>query len=150
MPFWLRLLICMIIFLCLPGMALAQTDRPKPKLLDGELIEEGQPSPPPPPIQLAPENNTSQTVALRKEFSITLESNPTTGFSWRVASHDRQYLQLLRHRFEKPDPPRPGAPGRQRFDFLPLKSGTTTITFHYQRPFEKQAVRELRHTVVIE
>lgn len=150
MPVWLCWLVLIPFLLGGPLSAPAQTEKPKPKLLDGELIEDGQPAPAPAPVQPAPENNTSQTVSLLKEFTVTLQSNPTTGFSWRVASHDRSYLQLLRHRYDKPDPPRPGAPGRQRFDFLALKSGTTTITFHYQRPFEGQAVRELRHTVVIE
>ena len=145
---WLRLLPGVLILIFLSVSVSAPTDKPKPKLLDGELIEDGQPSPPP-PVLATPEIHTSQTVTLLKEFTVTLEANPTTGFSWRVASHDRNYLQLLRHRFEKPNPPRPGAPGRQCFDFLPLKSGTTTITFHYQRPYERQAIRELRHTIII-
>ena len=50
----------------------AQADKPKPKLLDGELIEEGQPTPAPQPAQPTPENHTSQTVTLRKEFSVRL------------------------------------------------------------------------------
>ena len=138
-----------VILTCLPSMLQAQADKPKPKLLDGELIEEGQPPPEAQPAQPAPENNTSQTVTLRQEFNVTLPSNPSTGFGWKVVSYDRQFLQLLRTRYQKPDPPRPGAPGQQLFEFLPLKSGTTVIVFHYQRPFEKQVVRELRHTVVI-
>jgi inhibitor of cysteine peptidase len=126
----------------------AQADKPKPKLLDGDLIEEGQPAPAPQPAQPAPEN-TNQTVTLRQEFSVNLPSNPTTGFGWKVAAYDRDFLQLLRNRYQKPEPPRPGAGGQELFYFLPLKSGTTTIVFHYQRPFEKQVAREQRHTVVI-
>jgi inhibitor of cysteine peptidase len=140
-------LILTVILAFLPLMA--QADKPKPKLLDGELIEEGQPSPVPQPAQPAPEDNTSQTVTLRREFSVRLPSNPSTGFGWKVASYDREFLQLLRNRYQKPDQPRPGAGGQELFDFLPLKSGSTTIIFHYQRPFEKQVARELRHTVII-
>ncbi len=91
----------------------------------------------------------AKTVALLKEFSVTLPSNPSTGFGWKVARYDREFLQLLRRRYQKPDQPRPGAGGQELFDFLPLKSGSTTIVFHYQRPFEKQVARELKHTVVI-
>jgi inhibitor of cysteine peptidase len=136
---------------CLPAMVNAQMDKPKekPKLLDGELIEEGQPAPTPEPALPAPEP-TSQTVTLLKEFSVPLPSNPSTGFGWKVVSYDREFLQLLRNRYQKPDQLRPGAGGHELFDFLPLKSGTTTIVFHYQRPFEKQIAREQRHTVVIQ
>ncbi len=143
------ILILLIILTFLPAMVPAQSDQPKPKLLDGELIEEGQPAPAPPPAQPAPENNTSQTVTLRQEFSVALPSNPSTGFGWKVASYDRDFLQLLRNRYQKPAQPRPGAAGQELFDFLPLKSGSTTIVFHYQRPFEKQVAREIRHTLII-
>jgi inhibitor of cysteine peptidase len=144
-----RLLVLMVILTLMPVMVNAQADKPKPKLLDGDLIEEGQPAPTPQPAQPAPGNNTSQTVTLRKEFSVSLASNPTTGFGWKVAAYDREFLQLLRNRYQKPEQPRPGSGGQELFEFLPLKSGTTTIVFHYQRPFEKQVARELRHTVVI-
>lgn len=140
------IILSLILFLAIPTAA-ARAD--KPKLLDGDLIEAGQPAPPPPPAQPAPETITSQTVTLRQEFSVTLPSNPTTGYGWKIASYDRDFLQLLRNRYQKPDPPRPGAGGQELFYFLPLKSGTTAIVFHYQRPFEKQAAREQRHTVVI-
>jgi inhibitor of cysteine peptidase len=144
-----RLFIVIVFLACLPAMVQAQADKPRPKLLDGELIEDGQPAPAPPPVQSAPENNTSQDVIVRKEFSVTLPSNPSTGFGWKVAKYDREFLQLLRRRYQKPEQPRPGAGGQELFDFLPLKSGATTVVFHYQRPFDKQAAQELRHTVVI-
>lgn len=132
----------------LPAGVQAQIDQAKPKLLDGELIEEGQKAPPPAPAA-APENNISQTVTLLKEFSVTLPSNPSTGYGWKVASYDRSFLQLLRRRYQKAPEPRPGAAGQEFYDFLPLKTGTSTIVLHYQRPFETQVARELRHTVVI-
>lgn len=145
-----RLIFILIVILTLLlTMVPAQADKPKSKLLDGELIEEGQTTPAPEPAQPAPENNTNQTVTLRKEFSVRLPSNPSTGFGWKVASYDREFLQLLRNHYQKPEQPRPGAGGQELFDFLPLKSGPTTIVFHYQRPFEKQIARELRHTVII-
>jgi inhibitor of cysteine peptidase len=144
-----RVLVLIIILTFLATVVQTQADKPRPKLLDGELIEEGESAPAPHPAQPAPENNTSQTVTLLKEFSVTLPSNPSTGFGWKVVFYDREFLQLLRNRYQKPEQPRPGAGGQELFDFLPLKSGTTSIVFHYQRPFEKQAVRELRHTVII-
>ncbi len=131
-------------------MARPRTDKPKPKLLDGELIEEGQPPPAPAPPQPAPENHTSQTVTLLKEFSVTLPANPSTGYGWKVATYNREFLQLLRRRYQKPTEPRPGAGGQELFDFLPLKSGTTTIVFHYQRPFENRLPEESHYMIVIQ
>jgi inhibitor of cysteine peptidase len=145
-----RLVLSVIsVLIFLPIIVQAQNDKPRSKLLDGELIEEGQPSPAPAPTQPDPENSTSQVVTLLKEFSVTLPSNPSTGYAWKVATYDRDFLQLQRRRYQKPAQPIPGAGGQEFFDFLPLKSGATTIVFHYQRPFEKQVGRELRHTVVI-
>ncbi len=158
MTIWPRLCIILVILACLPAVAGGQADKPRPKLLDGDLIEDGQPAPPPPPAQPAPENDTSQSVTLRKEFTVTLPFNPATGLGWKVASYDREFLQLVRTRYQKPEkpqpgpaePPRqPGPPGQQFFDFLALKSGTCTIVFHYQRVLEKAVLRELRHTVTI-
>jgi len=144
------LMVLMVILVCLTSSA--EADRPKPKLLDGELIEEGETSPEPPPAfppETRPETQTSQTVTLLKEFSVSLPANPSTGFGWKVISYDREFLQLLRTRYQKPAQPLPGAPGQEFFDFLPRQTGTTTIILHYQRPFDKQYTRELRHTVII-
>ena len=49
-------LILMLIFCLtfLPAVGPAQADKPKPKLLDGELIEEGQPSSGPGPNSTGP------------------------------------------------------------------------------------------------
>lgn len=124
-----------------------QADRAKPRLLDGDLIEEGQ-SPPPVP-QPAPEPVIDQTVTLLKEFTLSLPVNPRSGLVWRLADHDRQFLQLLRHRYQKPDPTKPGTPGRQHFDFLPLKSGRTTLTFVAQPPLVRTVAQERRFTIII-
>ena len=68
-----RLILSVIsVLIFLPIIAPAQNDKPRSKLLDGELIEEGQPSPAPAPTQPDPENSTSQVVTLLKEFSVTL------------------------------------------------------------------------------
>ena len=122
----------------------AQADKPKPKLLDGKSSRKAR--------QNRPRNRPSRrrrTTPVRpwrceRNSASRLPSNPSTGFGWKVASYDREFLQLLRNRYQKPEQPRPGAGGQELFDFLSLKSGSTIIVFHYQRPFEKQVGRELR------
>lgn len=139
------MLLCLSLF-CLWPILPVQADKPKPKLLDGDLIEEGQPAPPPsqPPASPPP---TEQTVSLRKEFTLSLPVNPKSGLLWRVAAYDRQFLQLLRHRYQKPV--QPGAPGQQQFDFLALQSGRTTVVFVAQPPLVRTVAQERRFEVVI-
>ncbi|MGQ9920165.1 MAG: protease inhibitor I42 family protein [Desulfobacca sp.] len=140
-----------IIVLCLVFFGLwsllgVQAETAKPRLLDGDLIVEGQPAPrpsqppaPPPPIK--------QTVSLQHEFTISLPVHPKSGLVWRLATYDRQYLQLLRHRYQKPT--QPGAPGQQQFDFLALKSGRTLIIFVAQPPLVRTVASERRFEVAI-
>lgn len=140
-----RLVVFMILLTFCPTPV--QAEKPKPKLLDGELIEDGQPAPAPAPPPA--DHHTTQTVVSRQEFAVALPSNPATGCGWRVAAYDREFLQLLRHRYQKPPETRPGAVGQELFDFLALQRGTTTIIFYYQQPFAKQVARDFKHTVVI-
>ncbi len=144
----LIILLCLSLFCLWPGLPVS-ADKPRPKLLDGDLIEEGQPAPQPsqPP---APPLPTEQTASLRQEFTISLPVNPKSSLVWRLAEHDRQFLQLLRHRYQKPDPSRPGAPGQQQFDFLALKSGRTTVVFVAQPPLVRTVAQERRFVVIIQ
>jgi len=138
------LLLCLGLF-CLWPVLTVQADKPKPKLLDGDLIEEGQPAPPPSQPPAPPP--TEQTVSLRKEFTLSLPVNPKAGLLWRVAAYDRQFLQLLRHRYKKPA--QPDALGQQQFDFLALQSGRTTVVFVAQPPLVRAVAQERRFAVVI-
>lgn len=95
------------------------------------------------------DGSPDQVVTLRKEFSVAFPANLSTGYSWQVVSYDRNYLQLQGRKYRRPDNPRPGAEGTELFEFLPLKTGTTTIIFQYKRPWESQAVRDLTYRVRI-
>lgn len=144
LPLLIILAACLLSF---GALSPVQADRPKPKLLDGDLIEEGQSTP---PAKLpTPEPATEQSVTLLKEFTLALPVLPKSGLVWRLADHDRQFLQLLRHRYQKPDPGQPGTPGLQQFDFLPLKSGRTTVTFVAQPPLVRTIAQERRFVVII-
>ncbi len=68
---------------------------------------------------------------------------------WRLAQYDRRCLQLLRHRYQRPDRTQPGAAGRQQFDFLPLQSGRTTLTFVAQPPLVATVAHQQLVTVTI-
>src|SRR5690349_17944872 len=57
------------------------------------------------------------TVKSGEPFSVRLESNPSTGFSWKVLGPHYGPLELVRTHSEKPKESRPGAPGTQVFEF---------------------------------
>ncbi|MFZ5449865.1 MAG: protease inhibitor I42 family protein [Thermodesulfobacteriota bacterium] len=97
---------------------------------------------------------TKMNVSLGKEFNISLEANPTTGYTWE-ANYDAHFLKLKGKRFEPLAPkgretmPLLGSPGKAVFTFIPLKTGQTTIKMIYQRPWEKTPAQEEEFTVVI-
>ena len=73
--------------------------------------------------------------------TLTLESNPTTGFKWAIASNsDASVLQEAGNRFEAPpatEPPKLGAGGNEIWTFKALKEGTSTISMVYSRSWER-------------
>jgi len=80
-------------------------------------------------------------VAVGDSFTVTLCSNPTTGFLWSEAAEisDQTVLQQTDHKFEAPEttePPIEGAPGKEVWTFKALKEGTSTVSMEYSRPWE--------------
>lgn len=75
-------------------------------------------------------------------FTIVLNSNPTTGYKW-FPDYDYYLLSLDGETYEKDSSDRIGAGGRSVFTFRPLKSGKTTISLVYRRPWEN-IVAEVR------
>jgi inhibitor of cysteine peptidase len=80
-------------------------------------------------------------VAVDGSLTVTLCSNPTTGFEWESASiSDQTVLQEVDHKFEASeatgDGSAVGAPGRDVWTFQALKKGTSTISMEYSRPWE--------------
>ena len=81
-------------------------------------------------------------VAVGDSFTVTLCSNPTTGFEWESAKiADQTVLQQVDHKFVPPQdigdrPPPPGSPGQEVWTFTALKEGKSTISMEYSRPWE--------------
>ena len=80
-------------------------------------------------------------VADDGSLTVTLCSNPTTGFLWSENAEisDQTVLQQTDHKFISPEsqpPPPPGTPGQDVWIFKALKKGTSTISMEYSRPWE--------------
>jgi predicted secreted protein len=77
----------------------------------------------------------SITAAQGKNFTITLRTNPSTGYSWEP-QFDHTALSLVDSAFiSDPNPHHlVGVPGSQNFTFQGLAKGTTTMTFNNVSP----------------
>ena len=81
------------------------------------------------------------TTVQGQNFTITLRSNPSTGYHWEP-HFDSAALSLTGSVFVSDPNPNNlvGVPGSQIFAFQGLAKGTTTITFEYFSP--SQAITE--------
>ena len=80
-------------------------------------------------------------VAVGDSFTVTLCSNPTTGFMWSESAQisDQTVLQQTDHQLVMPEsepPPPPGTPGQEVWTFQALNKGETTVSMEYSRPWE--------------
>ncbi len=77
------------------------------------------------------------------EFAIVLESNPTTGYQWKLAEElETEIVVLVQTEYEAPDTELLGAGGEEKWTFKAENVGETTITLAYVRPWEEEAAEE--------
>ena len=84
-----------------------------------------------------PGEQVTETFAVEVggSFTLSLDSNPTTGYSW-TAHFDGRLLQLTAHEFE-PSSDLIGAGGVETFEFTAVQEGDTTIVMVYERTWEE-------------
>ena len=80
-----------------------------------------------------------------EELTVTLGSNPTTGFRWSEFAEisDETIVQQTSHKYvgkEYEVPPPPGTSGEEVWTFKALKKGTTTISMEYSRPLIEEDI----------
>ena len=74
-------------------------------------------------------------ASLNVEFTLSLESNPTTGYVWE-ATFDRAFLELKKKEFKESDGESVGSGGIETLTFVPIKEGRTEIIMVHKRPWE--------------
>jgi predicted secreted protein len=85
-------------------------------------------------------------------FTIPLEANHTTGYSWRLAQQpDPAILKQLGEKYDEDNSDRVGAGGVETWTFQAMAKGTATLVFEYARPWEKEAapVDTAKYRVII-
>jgi predicted secreted protein len=86
-----------------------------------------------------------------RDFVIALGSNPSTGYSWRLARPLPRMLKLQDKKYIAAEPQLIGGGGTEEWTFRPVRSGKATIVFEYVRPWEKEAspVKQRRFFIVV-
>ena len=85
---------------------------------------------------------------LNKPFNITLDSNPTTGYSWTV-DFDYHFLMEGNESYSENQPGLIGGGGQQIFTFTPIHDGQTIISAVYKRPWENNVADERTFSIIV-
>lgn len=86
------------------------------------------------------DNSNNVIYKANTQFSIVLEGNLSTGYSWEIASIDTTKVMQVGNYEYIPNPNDRmlvGAPGKFVFKFKTLSKGSSLLKFYYLRPWEK-------------
>jgi inhibitor of cysteine peptidase len=72
-------------------------------------------------------------VVQGQNFTIQLQSNPSTGYHWEP-TYDNSSITFINRAYVASSIPMPGAPGADTFIFQGIKQGTSIITFNNISP----------------
>ena len=76
-------------------------------------------------------------VSVDDTFTIELEANPSTGYTWELAGPlDDKVVVSLGSDHQAGEGSGVGVPGQQLFSFKAVGKGSTTIALQYVRPWE--------------
>lgn len=85
---------------------------------------------------ISPGNNIETTVG--QQFTVTLESNATTGYQWQLANPlNESIVKLVGSEYKAPQDGRIGQGGQEVWTFKAAGKGTTQISMKYVRSWEK-------------
>ena len=86
--------------------------------------------------------NQKAEIGVGDTLTVTLESNPTTGFEWELREFSEEgILELMGSEYQpgeeaKQDIPVPGAGGLEVWTFKGIKKGQTVIFLDYNQPWD--------------
>lgn len=118
-------------------------------IMSGCGLEENEPEPEPRPKPEIEYDEVIQTT-VGDTFQISLEANPSTGYSWK-SEFDSEFIKENEKEYvsePSQDPPVVGSPGTEVFTFQALKQGITQITLTYKREWETESLEQ--HIVKVE
>lgn len=93
---------------------------------------------PGPAVSPSPGSGTSVVSAPGQDFTLTLESNRTTGYGWQIRHPgDDKIVHFVKNDYVSPQTQAVGAGGQETWTFRAIAPGQTTIALEYARPWEK-------------
>ncbi len=96
--------------------------------------------------------NPSEPIKVKagQIFTIRMESNPTTGYSWQLSKTLDDQIILVTNAFIPPDSKLMGTGGHEVWTFEAIGEGQVEISMKYVRPWEKdQPIRTNVFTVIV-
>lgn len=107
-------------------------------------------------LAFAQENFSHKFRALRvppdKIITISLDANPTTGFSWQLVTlSDKTVLEFVKKEYVPVVTDRAGSPEIEKWSFKTLKRGQAVIIFEYRRLWEEKvpAVKREEYNIFV-
>jgi predicted secreted protein len=85
--------------------------------------------------------NVAIVVKVGESFTISLDSSPTTGYTWH-ANYDSSFISEPKSSF-MPISQTIGAGGEELFEFQTKRVGLTAITMKQSRSWESEAAKTL-------
>lgn len=90
----------------------------------------------------AGDNGNQVELNMDQTLVISLEGNPTTGYTWEVAEVDEGVLRQVGEAEFEPESDAVGAGGVQLLHFEPVSSGQTVLDLVYHRSWEDEQPQE--------
>ena len=104
------------------------------------------------PVQLY-EIDSGRTVEIHPDdiLEIVLDTNPTTGYQWKIVAWDTDIVEQSGEAVYKPKSDIIGSGGEMTFRFKALSSGQISLRFVYIRPFEENVppINRFEVTIVV-
>src|ERR1035437_8662366 len=90
-------------------------------------------------------------VKAGQNFTIRMESNPTTGYGWQLSKALDNKISLVTNAYIPPDSKLMGAGGHEVWTFKAIEQGQAEISMKYVRPWEqdKPPARTNVFTVIV-
>jgi inhibitor of cysteine peptidase len=96
----------------------------------------------------AADNGKAVIVNAGEQIVITLDGNPSTGYSWEAKDLDASMFQQVGEaKFKNSNPALVGSGGTLTLTFKALKSGTATLSLVYHRSWETNVAPANNFTV---
>jgi len=90
------------------------------------------------------------SVAKGGFVSISLNSNPTTGYLWTVSVDGTPQLQFIKEQYAGTDPKLAGSGGTTVFKFAAIRRGRTKVELKYGRSWELTFIKTASFTVDVQ